>query len=301
MQLSYDDDFIEGAVFVAASGKRPGVPSSQIRRFHQERDRCYDVLDPDDRNTAFFKLHLAWFRRWELEKLLLDLLDEYPLLPSALTTLAFRKARSKKDESAELYVSTESGRSAIAAMRPERFGCDEAVAGLLRHEFTHLSDMVDPAFGYSPTFSRPGVNPTRQNIVRERYRLLWDITIDGRLHRSEHQRQHRALFDAVFHGWSESRRDDVFTRLWGETKPSHDQLMSLAADPRDQLRSAGPSPGAACPLCGFSTFQWAPVPDADIRASIQSEFQQWLPEHGVCERCAEAYAVANARAADLPP
>ena len=114
MNLRYDDDFVEAAVFTVASGKRPGVPSSQIRRFHGARERCYSILDPDERNAAFFKLHLEWFREWGLEKLLLDLLNEFPLIAPALNTLAFRKVRAKKDEAAELYVSAESGRSAIS-------------------------------------------------------------------------------------------------------------------------------------------------------------------------------------------
>lgn len=59
---------------------------------------------------------------------MLGLVNEYPLLPSALTTLAFRKVRMKKDEGAELYVSAENGRSAIAAMGSERFESDNIVA-----------------------------------------------------------------------------------------------------------------------------------------------------------------------------
>ena len=51
----------------------------------------------------------------------------------------------------------------------------------VRHEFTHLSDMLDPAFGYAPTLDLPGLNGAQQRLARERYRLLWDITIDGRL------------------------------------------------------------------------------------------------------------------------
>src|SRR6185503_10111400 len=98
MILRYDEDFVEAALFIATSGKRLGVPPLQIRRFHSERERCYKVLDPDARNARFFKLHADWFREWALEKLLLDLLDEYSLIAPALNTLAFRKARAKKDE-----------------------------------------------------------------------------------------------------------------------------------------------------------------------------------------------------------
>src|SRR5262245_47783425 len=150
MNLRYDDDFIESAVFTVTSRKRADVPVLQVRRFHSARERCYSILDSDERNAAFFSLHFDWFREWGLEQLLLGEVNEYPLLATTLNTLAFRKARTKKDEAAELYVSPENGRSGVVAMRPERFERDEAVHLFLRHEFMHLSDMVDPAFGYVP-------------------------------------------------------------------------------------------------------------------------------------------------------
>jgi hypothetical protein len=44
MQLRYDEDFIEAAVFLCASGRRKGVPSLQVARFHHERERLYSIL-----------------------------------------------------------------------------------------------------------------------------------------------------------------------------------------------------------------------------------------------------------------
>ena len=98
MQLRYDDDFVEGAVFVKANSRSAPVASLQLRRFHHAREKLYLILDPDERNTAFFQLHLEWFREWALEKALLDLAAEFPLLRETLGTLVFRKARVKSDE-----------------------------------------------------------------------------------------------------------------------------------------------------------------------------------------------------------
>ena len=66
MQLRYDEDLVEAAVFVRASGTGRGIPRLQLARFHREREKLYAILDPDARNTAFFKLHLDWFREWGL-------------------------------------------------------------------------------------------------------------------------------------------------------------------------------------------------------------------------------------------
>jgi hypothetical protein len=301
MHLRYDDDFVEAAVSTAASGKRPGVPALQIRRFHGARERCYSVPDPDERNAAFFKLHLDWFREWGLEKLLLDLLDEFPLIAPALDTLAFRKARAKKDEAAELYVSPENGRSAVVAMRPERFERDEAARHFLRHEFMHLGDMVDPAFGYRPELRGHGLTGSQERIARERYRLLWDITIDGRLGREMEQARHRAQFDHAFCFWPDPRREEVFSALWTMRSPRHEALTALAADPRELGHTARPLPGGACPLCGFSTFHWAEpeeLPEACLRR-IERDAPGWRRDSGLCHRCSEIYTATEGL--EFPP
>jgi hypothetical protein len=306
LQLRYDDDFVEAAVFTAASGKRPGVPSLQIRRFHVERERCYSVLDPDQRNAAFFKLHLDWFREWGMEKLLLGLVGEYPPLSPALTALAFRKVRVKKDEGAELYVSAAHGRTAVVAMRPERFECDETVASLLRHEFMHLSDMVDVRFGYSPDVQRPGLNPTQERITRERYRLLWDITVDARLTRAGHglpgtRERHEAHFHRAFSFWPEARREEVFEAHWTTSAPRHEALLALAADPRNLAHSTALLPGSPCPLCHFPTFEWADTSalPTETRSRLSAAFPQWAPGQGACKRCVEIHELAGKL--ELPP
>ena len=303
MHLRYDDDFVEAAVFIAASGQRAGVPPLQIRRFHGARERCYTLGDPDERNAAFFKLHLDWFREWGLEKLLLGLLDEFPLIAPALNTLAFRKSPSRKDEAAELYVSAESGRSVVVAMRPERFQRDDSVRYFLRHEFVHLNDMLDPVFGYVPSLRLEGSRPSRQPIIRERYRLLWDITIDGRLGREPEYARHRALFESAFSFWPEARRHEIFTTLWTTGVPRHHELLSLASDPRDLSHADRPLPGGSCPLCGFSTFAWADTEGLGepMRAAIEREFPGWSPAQGACARCAEVYGSATPSSAAFVP
>src|SRR5262245_5093032 len=195
MQLRYDEDLVEAAVLLCANGRRKAGPifrseavqpfvsyatksctpsALQIARFHREREKVYSVLDPDERNAAFFKLYLDWFREWGLEKLLIDLLNQFPRLPGALTTLAFRKARSKTEEGAVLYCdretlahlhaardkveSSSTLRHGVIALRPERFKCEVDLARFLRHELTHLHDMVDPVFGYSPEIGSSGFN-----------------------------------------------------------------------------------------------------------------------------------------------
>jgi hypothetical protein len=299
MHLRYDDDFVEAAVFLCASGRRPGVPSLQIHRFHAEREKCYTVADPDERNAAFFKVHLGWFREWGLEELLTGLLAEYPLLPGALNVLAFRQARSKNEEGAEMYVSA-GVRNAMVALRMDRLERDQPLLRFLRHEFMHLHDMVDPAFAYSPRVHLPTHNQTQQRITRERYRLLWDITIDGRLTRAGHETvnskgQHQSLFECAFSFWAEEKRRKVFDAHWNEAAPLHENILALAADPRDLSHAQEPLPGGSCPLCHFPTFEWTNVPALapEILATLHAQFPDWTPNQGACKRCAEIYEIAG--------
>lgn len=298
MQLRYDEDFIEAAAFLCARGRRPGVPAMQIGRFHRERERLYGILDPEERNAAFFRLHLDWFREWGLELPLSEVMQEFPVVRAGLHALAVRKSSNKNDEGAELYVNDTAQRTGLLTLRIERFLDDRALRHYLRHEFTHLHDMLDPGFGYSPVVELPDLNPAQLRLAVERYRLVWDITIDARLaaagHRPECSReQHAAGFARGFAFWSESKQNETFAALWQTPAPRHATLLTLVADPRGWRSNKGPAPGAACPLCGFPTFAWADAGSLGtaLRTRVETEFPTWLPEQGLCQRCLEAYEV----------
>lgn len=303
MQLRYDEDFIEAAVFLCASGRRKGVPSLQVARFHRERERLYNILDPDERNSAFFKLHLDWFREWGLEQPLTDTLREFPLVREKLNALAVRK--TTKDEGAELYVNDLGQRTGLLALRLERLINDAPLRTYLRHEFTHLHDMLDPEFGYRPALELPGLNAAQRRLATERYRLLWDITIDGRLSVTGQpvtsREQHAAAFARGYSFWPRERQVETFEALWNDRSPRHALFLELIADPRGLHGVHHAAPGASCPLCDFPTFVWAPVSGLtqEMVARITAEFPAWLPEHSLCDRCLETYqAAANA---GIPP
>ena len=305
MELRYDEDFIEAAVFLCASGRRKGVPSLQIARFHRERERLYSVLDPDERNTAFFKLHLDWFREWGLEQPLTDVLKEFPLVREQLGVLAVRKTTGKNDEGAELYVNETGQRTGLLALRLERLSNDAKLRDYLRHEFTHLHDMLNPAFGYSPALDLPGLNAAQKRLARERYRLLWDITIDGRLTAIGHlpmatREQHSAAFARGYSFWPLAKQVEVFDALWNDATPRHAGFLALIADPRGLRDAHRPEPGASCPLCDFPTFHWADTAALTpaILQRVTAEFPAWQPEQSLCSRCLETYeAVANQKLA----
>jgi hypothetical protein len=301
MHLRYDEDFVEAAVFLCTSGQRKGISRLQVSRFHREREKLYSILEPDDRNAAFFRLHLEWFREWGMEALLRDPLKEFPLLFERLKILAFRKSRGKNDEGAELYVNEAGDRSGVVAIRSDRLEGDTGLTAFLRHELTHLHDMVDPGFGYVAELPVPAGSMNQQLLARERYRVLWDVSIDGRLAQTGKQsvatgEQRQAEFARAFGFWPEARQREVFDCLWSNPKPSHRVLVEWICDPRQLQPNSGPRPGAACPLCGFPTFSWANearFTDETV-AAIRAEFPHWTLEQGACARCLEIYRLKPA-------
>ena len=300
MKLLFDEDLVEGAVLDCARTTHP----FQARRFHREREKVYSIADPDERNAAFFRLHLEWFREWGMEEFLRKHVAPFPQLPGNLKAVAFRKARSKSEEGSELYVNRDSERHAILALRPERFSSQHSLVPFLNHELMHINDMLDPRFGYSPDIGDPTQSPSQQRLIRERYRLLWDITIDGRLLGSNRETigshtQRRAEFNRAFSFLAETKREILFESLWNNPTPQHSELMALANDPRGLGAGHVPQPGGPCPLCGFPSFEWAAEQGlSSFAAAITRDFPHWSPDHGACKRCVEVYE-ANRSADNL--
>jgi hypothetical protein len=299
MKLLFDDDLVEEIVFLCANRRCRAVPDLQIRRFHLERERAYKVLDPDERQAAFVRVHSSWFAEWGFASQLEEFARAFPLLSSSLAALGFRKARQRSEDGAELYVNASNGRHGVVALRSQHFREENQLTRLLNHELSHLSDMVDPAFGYAPELPA-SICHSSARLARERYRLLWDISIDGRLIRSGKltmgtAASRRAEFDLAFVFWPEWQRHETFEQLWNDPMPGHQRLLALATDPRDLSKRPHPTPGAACPLCGFPTFEWAELTgiDAALLRLVHSEFAHWSPEHGACKRCLEAYSIAH--------
>jgi hypothetical protein len=291
----FDEDLVEGAVFDCARNANTQAHPMQVRRFHREREKVYAITDPDERNAAFFRLHLEWFREWGLESFLRERVAPFSNLETHLKALAFRKARNKSEEGSELYVNREGERHGMLALRPERFSNRHSLAPFLNHELMHLNDMVDLRFAYSPDIGDPAQSPSQQRLIRERYRLLWDITIDGRLSSSTSETiatrgQRWNEFNRAFSFLPDAKREETFQALWTGAAPQHAELVALAKDPRGLSLSHVPQPGGPCPLCGFPTFEWASeAPVAPFITAIRSEFPQWFPEHGACKRCVEVY------------
>jgi hypothetical protein len=280
MILQYDADLIESAVFLEAHRLERTSQRLLALRYLRARDGLYDIQDPDDRNDAFFVLHRKWFGNFGLEERLLAVLKQFPLIRESAATLLLRKSVSRNDEGfLEPDIRTYDREPKCPGASLEDF---------LRHELTHISDMLDPSFGYQPDLTLPDAPPAENILLKDRYRVLWDISIDGRLKREHVKRDRHAECDKAFSHLTAERRDELFVRLWGGPHPTHPELFEWS---KKIVAEAPNIPGAPCPLCKFPTFDWADVGALrpETIAAVQRHFPRWLPAHGSCARCVEVY------------
>lgn len=168
--------------------------------------------------------------------------------------------------------------------------------------------MLDPAFGYLPELDLPGSNPAQQRLARERYRLLWDITIDGRLSAAGRtplasREQHQAAFSRGYSFWPETRQADTFDALWRNAAPRHAEFLALITDPRGLRTTNHPAPGASCPLCEFPTFAWVTEGNLPpgLVPTIAAQHPGWTPDQGLCARCLETYEALAAATSAIGP
>jgi len=289
MNIQYDADLVETVAFLEARRLESGRQRLLTYRYDSGRAKLYDIDDPDEQTAAFFQYHIKWFRNFGFEDRILNLLKEFPRISKQTATLLLRRSVSKKDEGAELFV-RQDAQNVVVALRAEMFIDDPRFDQFLRHEFCHISDMYDETFSYEPDLSLPGAPPVELNLLRDRYRVLWDITISGRLGHEIEKPKAFAELNKAFSYLPEQRRQEIFDLLWSGARPSHPELVELARAERIQARNIA---GASCPLCNFPSFHWAEaeVMTSEVITKIEQHFPHWQAEQGSCARCAELYAL----------
>lgn len=284
MKLSFDRDILEAAYL--ALGPRPDPA----------REAIYEITDEQRREEAFTAHVGAWFRDSGIETRVRGAFDDCPLVVKMCEAAIIRRVRNPADEMAELFRTDDGANRIGMGMRTGRIQ-DGSFATFMRHELYHIQDMLDPAFGY-PGPSAASCGP-EVSLYRERYGLLWDITIDARLarrfdsvpeYRAMLERQ-RARFESTFGFLAATEREVLFAELSGAGLPRHDRLWQIAADPRQRHSGAEIlTQGGRCPICGFTTFEWAGESAIGAAvANIVAEFPDWTPGVGCCARCAEIY------------
>ncbi len=318
--VEYEPRLVEEAVLGAVEHRKaPG--------FRGERNRLYEISDPEEREAAFRKLHADRFERLNLGAPICQAVSEQPLIQENTDTCIVARARARREEGADLFVSPgregtgEAERRSVGIrLDPQRLLDPEDLLAFLRHELFHIADMLDPAFAYEPRLPRAELGPAHERLLQDRYRVLWDVSIDGRLARrgwappSIRDRRFQE-FAGTFPMLS-ARVEDTFSFFFAGLSLTHADFVTFATTPQASLvpvsgsesanpqsaiparRDVGgaggrnPQSGERCPLCGFPTHAFAPDPDQLPRVVIdrvQTDFPAWSPILGLCRQCADLY------------
>jgi len=302
LTVRYDSRLIEEAVFLAQRDSR--LP----KEFHGQRDRIYETADTEERERRFNELYHSWFVRLGLNRIVDEALQEQPIIATRIGSCFIVRAGQSKEEGAELFVAPAPGheesaiRTARIALRPESLLEGGWLLAFLRHELFHLADMLDPAFAYEPTLPKAEGGPTYDTLIANRYRVLWAVTINGRMARrgwlaapvrDEQWHEFIHAFPML-----EKAGAECFERFFNADQPAHQELAAFAFDPRVAAGVAvgGSVASTHCPLCKFPSHSFEAEPDQlgeEVLAAIAQDFPHWTPALGLCAQCADLYRASR--------
>jgi len=233
--VSYDAVLVEESVLLAERR----LSAAGAAAFRAERDRIYDTHDPDEREARFEELHGRLFLQLGLDRPLHEALADRPELLLRSRGCRVLPASSRNDETADLRASVDAPAAPptiVVRLRPQSLLDLEALPTLLRRELLHVADMLDAAFGYVRELPSIETDPAVVNLFRERYRVVWDVTIDGRLCRegllgTGARAARLAEFESAFPMLME-RTGDAFARWFDGPRPRHAGIVAFIQEPR---------------------------------------------------------------------
>jgi hypothetical protein len=312
--VQFDPGLMESVVMRALGARVVRGNGFTEPAFHAEADPLYRLQDAELRASRFRELHARWFRRGGFDRPVADALAEWPDVSRVVARVTVTGAASRAEERADLAtadgvpLATRPRQFWLGiSMQPARF-FDRALANWLRHELWHVRDMLDPAFEYRREDLAGGAaERLPQRVIQDRYALLWSLSIDARIERTEltplfAHAERRERLARAFPGLRSEAVSEILETIGISRAVRHPELLDLARFPQQlgsqvpgqALSRAEPLRGSPCPLCRFPTFQWAEVSTAEVKPvvnAIQAEYPDWDPQLGICGTCYDRFAI----------
>ena len=294
-KVKFEPAFIEEAVFLNMKEKSGHADEPLTVSFHREREKIYsgNLID-QERDEAFQNLCEAYFAKIGLMAIFESIFSEFPLINRPDILIFVKKVWRKKEEEAELYARGNLKTVAIGVQATNSLN-RSSLEAFLRHEMMHISDMLDPEFSYSPNPSLGGVNEMEDHLIRDRFRLLWDLYIDTRLRQRGlptiiSQEKQKVEFEKVFLFLEPERRNIIYQKITNENQLNQSDLIEFALDKR--FIKTFDQGGLICPLCHFPSYDqikgWSQE-TLWVAAEIKENHPDWQPSLGVCLQCFEMY------------
>lgn len=307
LNILYDPYIVEEIVFLKLRGLESAGSLELYDEFHSLSDKIYELSDEDERSDGFVELNSVFFNKLGFSEAVRAVVDEFPeLSEKKIEEIHIRKVTSLVDIGSNL---ADEKRKTIIRVFPEQFMDIAYLKKFLRHEMMHVVDMLDEKFGYKD--GKLSTLPAEETIMRDRYKLFWDIFIDNRLERRgketiQSKNEQFREFERLYVRLPSEKKKAVFEGLWKEENLTHDKAVELAKDFTKLVAVYGGTlqegvegakkvliPGSPCPLCNFPTFNWMVTASLDeqIIRLIKADFPDWQVDDGICDRCTECYTV----------
>lgn len=314
IKIKYDPQLMEELVSQELKRREQAGDFDLFEAYHRLANLIYEKSGVEERGSEFEKLDKQFFLKLGFGEPFDKVFNEFSELMSKVEAALVRKAITNRDEGADLSNNLKSIGIKILV---ERFRNLPSLPKLLRHELMHVSDMLDEQFGYKYRERLNVYSPMEENIIRSRYKLLWDIHIDSRLIRggketvSGKESRFRE-FESFYRNISGSYRITIFESLWQMETLTHNQILEMSRDinkllyrfvtnvRREEIHDAEflktkiLLPGLLCPLCRFPTYNWInnfDQHDENLIKLIKEDYPSWRAEEGACERCYDSYEV----------
>ncbi|GMW03182.1 MAG: hypothetical protein AMXMBFR84_43170 [Candidatus Hydrogenedentota bacterium] len=125
------------------------------------------------------------------------------------------------------------------------FGHPSQMQTFMRRELMHIDDMLDPAFEYDPSLSQFFDECGMPNALRDRYRVLWDAYVDGRISARfntgiDFRTRNKTEFNRLFRVLG-SQCNDAFSWIFGAPTLSHPEILGYARAPLKLLENIDPT------------------------------------------------------------
>jgi len=241
-------------------------------------------------------LDVRWFARFQISQPLQAALKEHPSIDAAVSKCVVLKARSPKEEGADLHDNREDAPlpTLVIRLQPQTFLESDQLLALLRRELLHVTDMLDPDFGYQRALPAFSAGPTYENLIRARYRVVWNTTIDGRLAAQGRLPQSGAErsfqeFQATFGNLCADPRKH-FDDFFRQHRPRHRDIVSFAISAGSgSVDSASATTPGVCPLCQLPTAKLYGEFSPEVASILGREFPERDLRNGICRQCLDLY------------
>ncbi|MBI3781624.1 MAG: hypothetical protein HY278_11310 [candidate division NC10 bacterium] len=320
MNIQYDPLLAETVVLQEIARRQELGDPALFREYHVAADPLYHRR-PDARDAAFQRLHAQFFTTLGFAEILQAELRRFPSIEAQASEVIVALAAGSHEEGADLSIEKANGNGQPAKrvgirLTPDRFLDLPSLQRYLHHELLHIVDLLDPEFGYEGEIRLAVVSPADENIIRNRYRLLWCLSVDARLAFAGREpladrETRRREFDAQYRKFAPAVRAAIFERLWQPLPLSHRLLLQMATGSEALLRLAGdagqtrsesprrvPLPGSPCPLCRFPSYHFVEdhtILDSALVTEIRRDFPSFRVDDSLCERCLEVYTLRAGR------